>query len=388
MRLAVVTTRHGARDDRIYYKEARSLARRYGHVYLLAPWSNEMDPWADESVTLVPLGSGRGPAGRIRALADAIRELRRIAPDVIHVHDFDLVFAIPLLRALTFAKLIYDDHEFFPESIVQERVPGRAREIARRALLAAEIACARCGDAVIGAVEPLTLRFLEHGCRAVTVFNYPRLELIEGAGREPPAWLAEIRENRTILLYQGTVSVDRGLLLMVDAMARLNDIVPKPLLVLVGGVTEEHRALAEAKIQENGTADAIRFVGTVNHTEIFSYVRASHVGLIPFLPVGQNPEIVPIKLFEYMACGVPTVAADLRAAAPYIRESGCGLLFEPGDAGALAEAIRGILTPQDPGYGALGREAVCEKWNWGRMEERLWDLYEDLVPALAEERRI
>jgi glycosyltransferase involved in cell wall biosynthesis len=94
--------------------------------------------------------------------------------------------------------------------------------------------------------------------------------------------------------------------------------------------------------------------------------------------VPAHLESLPIKLFEYMAAGIPVVASDFPAWRELVGDA--GVLIDPYDVGAIAEAIDTLLGDPDTAeaMGARGREAVRERYGWEAEAERLLSLYERL----------
>ncbi|MFV1979818.1 MAG: glycosyltransferase, partial [Rhodothermia bacterium] len=111
-RIVHLTTVHHPLDPRIYLKQARSLARAGFDVWLLARGEGlSLTASELEDVTFVPLPGGRARTPRLRRQAVAIREIRRIEPDVIHIHDPELLPLARWLKRSLGAKVIYDKHE-------------------------------------------------------------------------------------------------------------------------------------------------------------------------------------------------------------------------------------------------------------------------------------
>ena len=111
-RIVQLTTVHHPLDPRIYLKQARSLANAGFDVWLLARGAGLTSPASEfEDVTFVPLPGGRARMARLRRQAVASREIRRIKPDVIHVHDPELLPLARRLKRSLGAKVIYDKHE-------------------------------------------------------------------------------------------------------------------------------------------------------------------------------------------------------------------------------------------------------------------------------------
>jgi glycosyltransferase involved in cell wall biosynthesis len=100
---------------------------------------------------------------------------------------------------------------------------------------------------------------------------------------------------------------------------------------------------------------------------------------MPIQPSTLNHRLTtPNKLFEAMAAGVPVVASDLPGMAPYVRETGCGVLVDPTDPREIASAIRGLAEASPEArrsIGALGLAAAHERYNWERQAELLFEEY-------------
>jgi glycosyltransferase involved in cell wall biosynthesis len=114
---------------------------------------------------------------------------------------------------------------------------------------------------------------------------------------------------------------------------------------------------------------------------MYETLRAGCIGLLVFQPDYYNAYIgLPNKLFDYMLCGLPVVASDFPEIRKVVGEAGCGVLVDPTDPDAIAEAIIYLLEHPDEArkMGENGRRAVEERYNWGEMEGRLLDLYRSL----------
>ncbi|AGF73603.1 glycosyltransferase family 4 protein [Corynebacterium halotolerans] len=82
-------------------------------------------------------------------------------------------------------------------------------------------------------------------------------------------------------------------------------------------------------------AGRVRFLGHVDKHRVFPRWDI-------MVSASTSPEAGPLGVLEAMACGVPVIATDHGGAAEYLR-GGAGLLVPPGDASALAAAIRTLL---------------------------------------------
>ena len=89
----------------------------------------------------------------------------------------------------------------------------------------------------------------------------------------------------------------------------------------------------------------VRVLRDVPLAESHALLRRAAVVAIPLLPAERSTG--QVVLFEAMALGKPVVATRAVGTADYVRDGENGLLVEPGDAGALADAIQRLLQNPD-----------------------------------------
>lgn len=385
-RVAVLTTRHTAQDDRIYFKQARSLASHF-QVTIVAPDDHLDFDWPP-NIEYVSIPRRNGLTGRLFSLVDATRAIRRLEPEYCHFHDFDIILAVPFLKHLTGTRLIYDAHEAYPQqALMSRKIPPGLRRIAAVVVGLAEKTVARMCAHVITADQPTTRSFSSRGISATTVFNYPPLSLFDKTSGKSNQ-TGKIARGETRIIYQGTVSVDRGLFHMIRALKLIAQKRPKTVLRIVGLSNQDLRDKASELADDLGVASSLEIFGWTPHEAIVDSMRDCAVGLAPLQPEEKYKRNIPIKIFEYMACGLPVIAADLPSIAPYISESGAGVLYDSTRADELARCVIELL--DDPErrkrMGEAGLKAVREKWNWGVMESVLLDVYASLEASEAAPR--
>ncbi|MBI4674868.1 MAG: glycosyltransferase family 4 protein [Chloroflexi bacterium] len=119
-------------------------------------------------------------------------------------------------------------------------------------------------------------------------------------------------------------------------------------------------------IEQYGLQDAVTLTGPVAHEVVPAHIAACDVVVAPH-PALADFYFSPLKLFEYLACGVPTVAANIGQPAAVVREGETGFLYPPGDAHALAERIRQIIAAPD--------RARAVAWNGAAyvLAQHTWD---------------
>jgi glycosyltransferase involved in cell wall biosynthesis len=99
-------------------------------------------------------------------------------------------------------------------------------------------------------------------------------------------------------------------------------------------------------------------------------------------PVPHYRANYPIKLFEYMAAGLPVIAADLPLCREVVETTGCGLVVDPLDPAAIAAAVLWLLEhpAEAAAMGRRGRVAVERSYNWQHEALALLALYERFRP--------
>jgi glycogen(starch) synthase len=113
--------------------------------------------------------------------------------------------------------------------------------------------------------------------------------------------------------------------------------------------------------------------GQVNPDAVPAYLAAFDICTMPFPWTAHFAYYAsPLKLFEYMAVGGTIISSDLPAVAEVVRDGESALLVPPGDADALAAALRRLY--DDPGLrarlGAKARQGAAY-YAWGARAARI-----------------
>jgi glycosyltransferase involved in cell wall biosynthesis len=134
-------------------------------------------------------------------------------------------------------------------------------------------------------------------------------------------------------------------------------------LVLVGDgqLTEQVQSAAAGNSR-------IRYLGRVPYAQVGEIVVGAIAGLVPKTR-GDDLEqtgILPIKLFEILACGKPAIITDYPGQADLVRSLGCGLIISPNDPTALARAVAELAERPDIAaeMGRRGHDYVARQHTW------------------------
>ncbi|WP_374983345.1 glycosyltransferase family 4 protein [Streptomyces fradiae] len=171
----------------------------------------------------------------------------------------------------------------------------------------------------------------------------------------------------------------KGLVHLVDALAKLRTEVPEAHLVVVGKRAEDG-PVARA-IERYGLDGAVRFVKGISDAELVDLVRGAQVACVPSLYEGFS-----LPAAEAMATGTPLVATTGGAIPEVAGPDGetC-LAVPPGDSGALAAALGRLLGPGGAELrarlGAAGRARVLDRFTWARAAQGTADRYREAIAA-------
>ena len=186
-------------------------------------------------------------------------------------------------------------------------------------------------------------------------------------------------QDSAIVGYIGrfqTRGTEKGIPELLRAMAHLRSSTRREhLLLCVGGPMDAVPAYLEQAESLGLPASALRFVDRVPNSEVPYWMRACDVTTIPWAWTEFSAYYTsPLKLFEYMAAGVPIVASRLPSLSEVLRHDENGWLVEPGDPLALAEGIDEVLSDRDRSA-SLARQAAIDvqRYSWSNRGAQILD---------------
>ena len=172
------------------------------------------------------------------------------------------------------------------------------------------------------------------------------------------------------VLFVGRLVERKGVAHLIEAIARLEPAGPR--LEIVG----------EALAQRLGVAGRVVFRGKIPPDELqASYARAAVCVLPSVLDARGDTEGLGVVLLEAMNHGTPVIASRVGGIPDIVEDGVSGLLVPPGDAEALAAAVRRLR--DDPalarGLGEAGRRRLREQFGWQAIVQRWLDLYAAVI---------
>lgn len=157
---------------------------------------------------------------------------------------------------------------------------------------------------------------------------------------------------------------------LIDAFAGLAAADRSRRLLLVGDGHD--RKKLQARVDRMGLGELVVFAGKVAHESVPSYLAAMDVSVVPYRPI-DDFFFSPMKLFESMAAGRATVAADLGQISEVVRHGETGWLYPAGDNEALQHTITTLLDEPELASraGAAARRHVLAHHTWKRVTDEV-----------------
>lgn len=353
-----MTSAHSSTDIRIFQKECQSLASAGFDVYHVAFGHSR----EENGVHVVGLGTKPGNRLRRMTLATMMvyQAAKKLNCDIYHLHDPELLSCgLKLKRQGKI--VIFDSHEDVPAQILDKTwIPTPLRKLVSVLYGAYETFVIKRIDAVVAATPHIACHFQDHCKKIITVNNYPKLDDIQFQS-------SPFKLRKAIACYAGGLDAMRGEQVMLRAMEGINGT-----LVLAGDHPETASSVR---------TDTVVYIGHIDRDAINRLYGQSVAGMVLYQPAANHYEAQPIKMFEFMAAGLPVIASNFPLWKEIIEGNCCGICVDPTHAKQVHDACVKLFNDRDTAQkmGINGRTAVEERYSWTLEEKKLIALYQQLL---------
>ena len=368
-----ITTVHKRHDVRIYLKEIFSLCNKYSCYLVVCDGLGYVVNEGNKAASIVDIGVASG--NRLVRVFKNYRSILSFAKKQSKTYDADSVmvahFHDPenLLLAYMLSKrgwvVVWDSHEDFPRQLLFKTwIPLFIRKPLSYCAEMLENFVVRRISGVVAATPLIEERFKKINSNTVCVKNYPILDEFIGIPIE--------KDANKIICYIGSINFERGIKELMDALVMLG---AEYKLVLCGVFDAKE---TEDYVRAHSAWGQVDYRGMVDRRGVQNALSDSNVGMVTLHPSPNQFEALPIKLFEYMAAGLPVVASNFPLWETIVSEAGCGKLVDPLSVEEIAVAIRDICENPELSsrYAYAGREAALTNYSWASEEKVLLKFYE------------
>ncbi len=184
--------------------------------------------------------------------------------------------------------------------------------------------------------------------------------------------LLNIPPNTKILLYQGSVNVDRGLEEAISAMKYLNT---KAVLVIIG-IGDILLKLKQLAFND-GVSEKVLFTGEIPFQELFQYTQLADFGLSIEKDVSLNYHYcLPNKFFDYIQAKVPVLISPLPEMQAIVEKYQIGEIIESHDPEYLAGKFNAILADEKKlSFYRTNLETAASDLCWENEEKNLINIF-------------
>lgn len=284
------------------------------------------------------------------------------AVQVDNVPDF-LFFAAGPAR-LRGARVVFFMYELMPE-MTMARLHLGDRHPLIRLIRALERAAIRRADAVVVVNEACRRTLVARGAAQSKLTVVPNTQ----PARPLPARRA--RRHPTLVTHS-TLIQRYGIDVAVRALKDLRLSWPDLSLLILG--EGEAEAALHQLAQSLGVSEHVDFRGFLPWAEAMAEISTCTVGIVPVIADGYGELLLPNKLLDYAALGVPAVCSRLPAVEDYFPNDSVAY-FKPGDASALASQVDRLLKDRSAAEQQAKRaRAVAVSIGWETVRTQYLDI--------------
>jgi glycosyltransferase involved in cell wall biosynthesis len=364
------------------YEEARALTKR-GHEVCIVTYHLGRDmpgvrtvrtprvPWYGK---LEAGPSWHKPYLDILLLWKCLAEARSFRPHLLHAHLHEGALIGAVLKVLLRIPLLFDyqgslsgeslNHGFF-----------RATSPLMKLFKALESVINRSADHIITSSGRGRDELLHEWGRApekvTALIDGVDTEIFRPGSRSAARRELGIPEEVKLVVYLGLFNRYQGVDLLLDAIALVKATAPAVRFLLMGFPDEEYRR----KAAEIGIDDVITFTGRLRYDRAPLFLSAGDLALSPKLSQTEANG----KLFNYIACGLPTVLFDNQVNREILGDD--GIYVEHGNTSLLADTIISTIHDSDLmlRLSARLRERAVSMHSWDARSQRLVAVYRTLL---------
>jgi glycosyltransferase involved in cell wall biosynthesis len=365
MKVCHITTVHSRNDVRIFYKECMSLSNNGYDVSLIV--ADGLGNDIVNGVCIYDIGKEKNRFFRIlRNSIKANIKAKEVNAEIYHVHDPELLLIVGGLRKIT-KKIIYDVHEDVPRQILNKYyLPKILRNIISRIFETFENIKSKKINTIITSTEHIRNRFLKLNLNTQAINNYPLLN-------EDILFNNEWNKKNKSIAYIGGIFRTRGIVQILESIKDTD------IKLLLAGIFSPPELEYECKNHKGW--DNVVYYGFIKREEINIFFKEVSAGIVILENTPSYIYSMPVKMFEYMASGIPVVASNFPLWKEIVELNNCGICVDPTNVKEIKESLLFLFNNKElcEKMGNNGRKAIEQKYNWNIEEIKLLEIYNSLA---------
>ena len=279
--------------------------------------------------------------------------------DMLFSNDLDTLLPNYIISVFHRKKLVFDSHELFSEipELVNKQQVKNVWLYLEKTIIPKLQNVITVSDSIKNHYHNL------YGISPIVIRNIPKIKKISQKNFEIDA------KGKKVILYQGSVNIGRGIELMIDTMALLDEY-----LFIVIGDGDILEQLKE-KVSNLSLHDKVKFIGKKTPEELKELTPNATIGMSLEEDLGLNYKYaLPNKIFDYLHANVPVIVADLPEMRGLIKRYSIGEILTERTPKTLAKTI---VSMTNNSYEKELKTAKKEL-NWSKEKEKLISIFSKL----------
>jgi glycosyltransferase involved in cell wall biosynthesis len=366
-----LTTVHSRFDGRIFQKECIS-ASKAGFITSLIVADNLGDEF-HSGVNIIDIGRSKmGRLGRIFFKSTQLFfKAKKLKAKIYHFHDPELLF-VGLLLKIIGRKVIYDVHEDLPVQIMHKFwIPRLFRKPISSTFKVVELFVTKFFDAIIVPHPSMIENYNKSNKNVVIVANF--VDTLAMSYIEDPH---RFNYQHCNLMHAGALTEERGVINMVSVATILPE---NYTLLLAGNIPDPN---TNEKLKKYFKTEKVKYSGLLNSKDVNDIYQLTSLGIILYNNVGQYSMFpYAVKLFEYMARGIPVIMPDFGGWPDFNKLYNVGICVDVNSPSVVSSAIQELWSDKEllNRLSVNGKSAIHLKFSWQKEEVKLIELYRKIL---------
>jgi len=328
---------------------------------------------------------------RINYLINLIRIMSKYHFDVLYTRNGSIGIIGALMRGMRGSKLILELNGLISEDWKLEKA-NRNISIFNKLKMKfwdyIEILAAKKADAVISVSQGIKDILVEKGVDRNKIFVVPNganVNLFKPIDELEKTikylrQLYGINKNDYVIVFVGNFEPHHGIEYLIKSAPLILREFPNTKFLIVGDGPIKNELVN--LVDKLNLSDEIIFTGRIDYEKIPFYINLASVCVAPFIRArNEKIGLSPLKIYEYLACGKPVIASDIKGAGDLLRHSNAGIAVKPEDPVELANAIIKLLKDEElrRQMGENGRKVVVNNYSWDHTAKKTIEVFEKIL---------
>lgn len=371
-RIAIITSSHSPYDERIFWKFGKTLCKCFD-ICIIS--SQEDADTYNETIRIIGFAGIQKPVTKIKRFYSHLSDFK---PDIIFcAQPLTILAARRFKKKNKTAKIVYDVTEWYPENIAS-KLRGLKKVYKYFIMFLMNIYTSNlCDWIVLGEFKKLRRYILIAPFRNKTIIGY--YPVLQYFNYSPPS----INDNTITLCYAGVITFERGIIKLFEAAKELANKKSnlEVSLLIVGKFSYINEEKEFKSLIANENKVKVLFRNWTDYNRISETIKDADIcfDLRKLTFIYKNS--LPIKIFEYMACGKPFIYSDIFQIRRELGDIKCGFLVDPNNIDTIVNKIINYLDDSSllRSHSLEGRKIIENGKNWETESSKLLNLVDNLL---------